>query len=413
MEREGMNAPVKWEFGGKRAQVTALAALFGNSKAITVAVNHTLSSIEHEWREFQTVAAGSFYQTFEWCSAWIETAGRAEGAKACVVTGWDSRGRLQFLLPFAVRTSNGARILEWIGSSQINYGYGLYDREFLPTAREWFGTQGWRIISEVGDIDAIRLKELPESLHGHPHPLVDWRTVRGANRSYTMALRENYEELYAEKRSSDTRRGNRKRDAKLEKIGDVQFGLPDSREQTHALLEQMFKHQESRLAENGIRGVFGPADREFVHRLGDMEGVLLPYHLSVDGELAAMMLGGIYDNTFWALISSLNSGVARKYSPGDAALRRMIEACCKSGLKRLDFSSGDTSYKLHWADEAIPLHEAIHFVTLKGAFWAAGAVTVAFGKRMIKQSPTLWPVFTWLRAALHSDTQKSQESANH
>ncbi len=371
-----------------------------------IAVNHSIELIERDWRDFQAVAVGTFYQTFEWCHAWIETAGRAEDAAACIVTGRDEDGRLMFLLPFAIRQTNGIKVVEWIGSRQINYGYGLFDRDFLPSAKEWFGTQGWQIFHSVGEIDAIHLKELPENLHGYPHPLGDLSTVSGANRSYAMTLRASYEELYAEKRSSDTRRGNRKRDAKLEKVGDVRFGLPDSREQTHQLIDQMFKHQEFRLAENGIRGVFSAAERDFVHRLADIDGVLLPYHLTIDGELSAMMLGGAYHGTFWALISSLNSGEARKYSPGDAALRRMIEACCQSGLEELDFSSGDTPYKLHWADRAIPLHEAIHFVTLRGAPWALGAFTVAYAKRVVKQSPLLWSGFTWLRALINGDGQR-------
>lgn len=380
------------------------------STDMKIAVNHDPVQIESEWRAFQATAAGSFYQTFEWCSSWLETAGRAEKVQPCIITGSGASGKLLFLLPFAIRTVRGVRVLEWIGSSQINYGYGLYDRSFLPGARAWFNSEGWRILREVKSIDAVRLRELPKTLNGSPHPLADWFTISSANKSYSMALRADYEQLYAEKRSGETRRGNRKRDAKLERLGDVQFGLPATREETHKLLDQMFRHQESRLAESGIRGVFSAAERDFVHRLADMDS-LLPYHLTIDGELAAMMLGGKFDNTFWALISSLSSGTVRRCSPGDAALRRMIEACCKSGLSRLDFSSGDTSYKLHWADEAIPLYEVIHFVTLKGAIWSLGAYAVAGSKRLVKRSPVLWPAFTWLRGALHGDARN--ENAEH
>jgi CelD/BcsL family acetyltransferase involved in cellulose biosynthesis len=372
-----------------------------------ITVHRDPEAIESLWRLFQGEAAGTFYQTFEWCSAWIETAGKAERAEARIVIGEDEQGRPQFLLPFSVRRVHGVRLLEWIGSRQINYGYGLFSRSFLPRARAWFGSEGWQVFASVGEIDAIWLREMPAHLHGFEHPLADWWTITGANQSYAVNLGPDYEQLYAEKRSGETRRGNRKRDAKLEQLGQIRFGLPATPEETKTLVAQMFEHQEKRLAESGIKGVFSPAERQFIQKLADMEDALLPYHLSIDGELAAMMLGGQYDGTYWALISSLNTGLARRHSPGDAALRRMIEACCKSGLRRIDLSSGDTPYKLHWADEAIPLHEAIRFTTLKGAVWATGAFMAATGKRQIKTSALLWQAYRFLRAALRGEAQST------
>jgi CelD/BcsL family acetyltransferase involved in cellulose biosynthesis len=218
-----------------------------------------------------------------------------------------------------------------------------------------------------------------------------------------MSLSSSFEEIYALKRSGETRRGNRKRDAKLEKSGHVTFGLPVDCEETHKLLELMFQHQASRLAESGIRGVFTSAEREFVHRLADMGEVLLPYHLTINGEMAAMMLGGHYGGTYWALISSLNTGTSRRHSPGDAALRRTIQACCERGLSRFDFSSGDASYKQHWADETLQLHEAIRAVTLKGVPLSGAYLVSAYAKRVIKRSTVLWPLFRSLRTFLRGE----------
>jgi CelD/BcsL family acetyltransferase involved in cellulose biosynthesis len=370
-----------------------------------ITVYEDLDGIEAEWRSFQREAAGTFYQSFEWCSAWIETVGRDADIRARIVTGKDEQGQLRFLLPFGLRRRWGATVVEWIGSSQINYGYGLYHKSFLPSARQWFGAEGWSVLHELGQFDALRLQEMPEHLHGFPHPLLDWTTVPAANRSYAMSLHADYEQIYAAKRSGETRRGNRKRDAKLEKIGNVTFGLPGSIERTHALLDLMFQHQQSRLAESGIRSVFTKEEREFVHRLAEKGDILLPYHLSIDGELAAMMLGARFDNTYWALISSLNAGIARRHSPGDAALRRMIEACCKLGLTRLDFSSGDTPYKMHWADEVLQMREAIRFRTISGLPFAVAMLSTVTAKRAVKQSTILWRLFSMLRARIHGDTK--------
>lgn len=368
--------------------------------SIEITVNHDIDSMADDWQSFQTRAAGTLYQTFEWCKAWIETAQDRDSNAVRIVVGRSGSDNIVFLLPFVVRATSRVRVLEWIGARQINYGYGLFDRRFLPGAVEWFQSRGWYIPALLDGVDAVRLNDMPEHLHGYRHPLAGWFTIVSANHSYRTALQENYDHLYTAKRSGETRRGNRKRDSKLEKTGELRFGLPSSNQETHELLEQMFMHQERRLAEAGIRDVFSPSERAFVHRLADTPGLLLPFHLSIDGELASMMLGAEFDDTYWALISSLNPEIAHRYSPGDAALRRMIEACCQRGLKHIDFSSGDTPYKSHWADEAIPLHETIRFLTWKGAFWAAGSLAATASKRTIKQSDILWPLFTWFRTNL-------------
>ena len=115
-----------------------------------------------------------------------------------------------------------------------------------------------------------------------------------------------------------------------------------------------------RLAESGIHGVFNEHERQFVHRLIDMgdhlQPILLPYYMMADGELEAVTLGGYYGGGYWALVSSLGSPRLRRYSPGDALLRRTIEACCSRGLDFFDFSSGSFDYKLAWADEIDQAH---------------------------------------------------------
>jgi CelD/BcsL family acetyltransferase involved in cellulose biosynthesis len=365
---------------------------------IRVAVVHDLRDFAPEWRAFQGRAAGTFYQTYEWCAAWLATVGEECGASPVIVTGRDCLNRLLFILPFSLRRRGGARVLEWIGARQIGYGYGMFDREFLPGAAEWFETRGWDILRRAAEADAVCLNCMPQRLHGHPHPLTGWFSFQGRNRSYLMALDADYEALYARKRSAETRRGNRKRDAKLRALGEVSFGLPKGIADAKEKLGQMFEQQERRLSEAGIGAVFGAAERAFVDRLADCdEPRLLAYHLSAGGRMEAMMLGGYYDGTYWAMISSLGDGPARRFSPGDLALRLTIEACCKAGLKTFDFSTGDTAYKSHWADDIVPHHETVRAVTARGYPFAAVAAAVELAKRSIKTTPVLWELALWWR----------------
>lgn len=392
-----MNTLVTWSTDKPASWQMQAQTASSSDPGVQVSVYHDLKSIEFIWREFQEKAAGTFYQTFDWCDAWFQTVGANEQAEPRIVVGRGKDQTLMFLLPLMVRRTRFVSVLEWIGSRQIAYGYGLYDRAFLPRAKSWFGSIGWSILRQIEGADAVRLGELPVELHGAPHPLSGWFSTIAANRSYTMELQPEFEELHARKRSGDSRRGSRKRDLALSKLGKLEFLLPASIEDTLARLDQMFDHQQERLAERGIRGIFGSRERAFVKELARRPDALLPYHLTIDGNLVAMMLGGQYDNTYWALVSSLCPGSLRKYSPGDAALRRTIAACCANGMRRFDFSSGDSDYKTVWADTVIPLCECIRILRLRGAVWAAAALAFVRLKRHVKQSPILWSIFARVR----------------
>ncbi|MGE0006556.1 MAG: GNAT family N-acetyltransferase [Parvibaculaceae bacterium] len=371
---------------------------------VEIEIHSDAHALEAEWLRFQERAAGTFFQTYQWCTAWLDTAGLAAGAKPLIVLGRDPAGDLLFLLPFSIRRRQGARVLEWMGGQQMTYGYGLYDRRFLRRAGPWFATEGWAVLSSLPGIDAISLAEMPLIWEDHEHPLKSWFSFAGPNFSYLLWLAGDYEQVYAGKRSGETRRGNRKRDAKLRKAARIEFGLAEDRTHMHRLVEDMFNQQQSRLAESGIHGVFNEHERQFVHRLIDMpdhmQPILLPYYLMADGKLEAVALGGHYGGGYWALVSSLGSPRLRRYSPGDALLRLTIEACCSRGLDFFDFSSGSFDYKLAWADESIRLHHAVRGLTWRGHAWTLGRCLALAAKRMIKRTPLLWTALNTARRKL-------------
>lgn len=378
---------------------------------IAIEIHRDFGRLEAEWLRFQDQAAGTFFQTYQWCSAWSATAGAAACAEPLIVTGRDPSGELLFLLPFCVRRRLGCRILEWMGGQQMTYGYGLYDRRFLRRAGTWFATEGWAVLAQLGDVDAIDLAEMPAVWEDHEHPLQSWFSFAGRNFSYVLRLGQDFDAVYARKRSGETRRGNRKRDARLFKAAQIEVGIPQDRNEAHQLIEQMFAQQRSRLAESGIHGVFSEQERQFVHRLIDlpdhMQPVLMPYYMKADDELEAVALGGLYGGGFWALISSLGSPKLRRYSPGDALLRRTIEACCARGLRFFDFSTGSFDYKLAWADESIRLFHAVRGLTWRGYAWALLRCLTLATKRFIKRTPFLWSALFKIRRGLRGKTADS------
>src|SRR5262245_44085284 len=101
---------------------------------VRIDIHCNVQALEAEWLRFQKHAAGTFFQTSQWCKAWLDTAGQAARVRPLVVLGRNPEGDLLFILPFCIRHRQGCRVLEWMGGQQMTYGYGLYDRRFLRQA---------------------------------------------------------------------------------------------------------------------------------------------------------------------------------------------------------------------------------------------------------------------------------------
>lgn len=369
--------------------------------ALTFEICRSLDPVLGLWQEFEKHAAATLFQNSLWCRAWLETAGKTLNAQPRIVSGRDAEGRLHFILPLQIRRRQGVRVLEWLGSPHHNYGYGLYGPAFLPQARQWFDRNWSLLLNSIGGFDAISLSENPQRMFGCENPLATHFNMRGANPSFAFALDADFAALHAAKHSSERRRSARKNELRLAQAGTVGFGLPGSKQELHALIATMFRHQQARLAELGIHHLFGTAERQFIHHLAELQDetdpLLAPYHLTHDGEVLAVMLGGLHGNRYWALISSLAPGPQRKHSPGDVALRRTIAACCERGLESVDLSAGEAPYKRQWADETIELSTILRAVNLAGLAWTIAAAFHLAVKRAIKRAPALLLGWTMLR----------------
>ena len=371
---------------------------------LSLTVSRNLNEVAADWSAFETRAKGTLFQTLLWCQAWSETAGVEVGAKPVILIGRDSRGAIQFILPLQIRRRFGIRTLEWLGAPHSSYGFGLYLPAFLPMARQWFDDNWQQIVTLAGPVDAIALCEMPVRLQGIDNPMAGLFNLTGANRSYVLNLSPDFEKLHAAKRPSEDRRAARKKEQNLQAMGGLEFALPNGRAEMHDILDVMFEQQKSRLAEQGVHGVFGPAERWFFHRIAERQDednpVLAPYFIKSGGNVLAVLMGGLHGGTFWALISSLAPGDLRKYSPGDLALRRTIADCCARGLDRLDFSAGDSRYKLNWSDEVVQLHAIVGARTLRGLPFAALFAIRQRVKSVIKGSPMLMSVAITVRRLL-------------
>jgi CelD/BcsL family acetyltransferase involved in cellulose biosynthesis len=301
-----------------------------------------LSMVESKWRALQQHGFASVYQSFDWCAAWLSRVGTARGIIPCIVTGENALGQVLFVLPLQIRKRRGFTLVEALSAPQGAYAGLVLSREFAQkNAAQWFRQYFEHVIDALPKHDVFQLENVAKIIHGIENPLLQARSFRAANQSHIMALQHDYNALLQAKRSSETRRTLRKRDQKLEASGQLEFDLPVLQADRRTTLQIMFEHQQQRLQEFGVFNVYDDLEQQFIKDLADIntsEGPLLrPYCLRLDGQILAVMLGAYYNNTYWALVSSLAPGDLRKLSPGDYALRAMIAELCQNGTTQIDF----------------------------------------------------------------------------
>jgi CelD/BcsL family acetyltransferase involved in cellulose biosynthesis len=359
---------------------------------ISISLHRSVGEVAAPWRDIERTAHCTLYQTLAWCDSWVETVAAARGIGPLILVGRHG-GTVRFMLPLQVARRGGVDVLEWLGAPHVNYGGALVDPSFRAPAAAWFERHWARLMALIPGIDAVALAENPHQLFGRDNPLAGLFTARGPNISLNTRLAPNFAEVAARHLSGGRRRGVRKRRAALARHGELAFAATCGKAELHRLIDTMFDQQRARLAEQGVHGVFGPAERQFLHRLAERQDetapVLAPCHLTLDGDVLAVMLGGLHDGVYWALVSSLTAGPMRRHSPGEIALHQTIEACCARGLWRFDFSAGDAPYKRVWADEVVETSVIVAARSRKGRLWAMAYLAQIRAKGAIKRSPRL------------------------
>ena len=383
-----------FRFAPMRSETTAAARPAAGVRGLTVTVHARAEALRDDWLALQAEGWVTPYQSFDWVNTWQNAISDPSGEDVRIVAMRGPDGALHAIFPLAVQSIWGTRVVRWLSESQINYGMPVMSQAFAAMVAEdprWLFAQ---LVSSLKGVDAIHLDKQPAHWGSQPNPLSSLFTDAGANSTYLFNLAPDFDALYRQKRSKSTRRNNRRRDVKLERLGVLEFGLPANAQQSEEVIETLFQFVETRLSEKGIKDPYGETGKTFYHALSrlpeDAPLQLNPFFLTVGGEIVSVMMGSEFQGVFSGLVCSITDGPEKEFSPGDAALRRTIQACCEKGLKTFDFSAGHSDYKMHWAEDVIALNDTLHAVNGAGYKYLAIARPGLSTKRLIKRSDWLW-----------------------
>ncbi len=367
----------------------------GLGPAVTVTCHTSLEELGTVWTNFQQHAHTTAYNSYQWAAAWQATVGAQLQVKSRILVGRGINGELLFILPLQIRRRWRLDVLEWHGSPDISYGFGLFSKCFAGAARHWFEEHLAAVLGAVGEFDALCLLDMPESMLGLEHPLRRHFNLTATNETFMLRLNREYDTVYERKRNAETRRANRRKDARLQEMGELTFRNVAEPSELKSVIDVMLKDKVSRLAANGIHGVFEATEHRMVHMLAaarqpDGTPMFSTHALQLDGKLLAVTFGGVMNSCYWFYISSLApKGPETKHSPGDYALRRTIEACCEGGLGTFDFGPGSAVYKTGWTDETTKLHCLVQARSLRALPFAMAIAVELWAKRRVKKIPLL------------------------
>ena len=372
------------------------------SANVTLEVRGDVASLEMEWTAFERSAECTVFQTFGWLARWQQHIGSLGGARPAIVLGRSEHGTLLFILPLAIETRGPIRRLTWFGSELCDYNAPLIARDF------------WAHMGDVGDFtelwgkvlnllrsdprlrfDLVDLQKMAETVGNEDNPFLALATLPNASSAHVATLGRNWDDFYKQKRSSETRKKERKQLRRLAEIGEVRFLDVKNTAEIERTLETLMQQKAKTFARMGVENLFArDGYRAFWRDVGTaLHAVTHVSRLEVGATIAATSLGLTFRDCYYLVLSSYHDGEVMRFGPGRAHLHELLRHAIGCEFEHFDFTIGDEPYKRDWADIEVRLYDHLQAVTLRGGVVAATMLAFRRAKRLIKTTPVLWRTY--------------------
>jgi CelD/BcsL family acetyltransferase involved in cellulose biosynthesis len=379
-----------------------------SASEIVLDVYDDLVAVEPVWRDFEKTAACTVFQSFGWLSKWHKHVGARAGIRPAIVTGRGPDGRLLFLFPLSVETRGALRQLAWLGHELCDYNGALFSDEFLRIVdRLDFPAQWRRVVARIRTtlrtrIDLIDLDKMQEQVGERPNPFAALDIMLHPSGAHIATLGENWDSFYSAKRSSATRKKERRKLKQLGEMGEVRFADATDMPQRAEVLDVLIEQKSRAFARMGVNDIFAvPGNREFFKDVATdpaMRDIIHVSKLDVGATVAATNLGLIYNGCYCLVLSSYQEGDISRFGPGRAHLHELLRYSMVKGLRLFDFTVGDEAYKLDWSDKNVKLYDYLEPVTIRGRLAVMAMMGFRHTKRFIKHTPILWRLYTMARS---------------
>jgi CelD/BcsL family acetyltransferase involved in cellulose biosynthesis len=389
-----------------RPSPPARIALAGLGMNLTL--HDDLSAIAAEWQAFEHDADCTAFQAHGWLAAWQAHVGSARGTVPAIAVGHDLGGRILCIFQLAVERSGPARRLTWLASDLCDYNAPLLARDFADTAAGRAFPSFWReVVKAIAAdrrfrFDYIDLEKMPPSIGGRENPFRVLPVVVHPSGAHLARLSGTWETFYADRRSSATRKTERKQLKQLAAVGEPCFVEVGDPAEIAATLEALFGQKAKSFARMGVENLFDrPGYRDFYRSVAvdpAMAGMIHVCRLEVGGVIAATSLGLRFNGCYYLILSSYQDGELSRYGTGRVHLRELLRTAIERGFTLFDFTVGDEAYKSEWCDVELRLYDLLAARSLTGMVAISGILAYRRTKRLIKQTPVLWAAYSRARS---------------
>src|SRR6266849_1251895 len=212
-------------------QVAAVGARLSESSwsGISLRVYGDLCEVEREWKAFERRADCTVFQTFDWLAKWQRHIGKPKETVPAIVLGANAEAHLLFILQLAVETRGPFRRLTWLGSELCDYNAPLLAEDFSRNvSADRFGELWQEIVRLLQSnprfrFDFVDLQKMPERVGAQRNPFLNLQVLAHPSGAYVANLDRDWDHFYAAKRSSSTRKKERRQLKHLAEYGEVRF----------------------------------------------------------------------------------------------------------------------------------------------------------------------------------------------
>ena len=384
----------------------------GPATNFSLTIHDDLGSIETEWKRFEQHADCAAFQHHVWLTKFQQHIGSRRGTRPAIVFGRDASGSLLFILPLAIEAHGPFHCLTWLGSELCDYNMPILAKDFAQTvpadrfATLWSDTLVLLRNDPRFRFDWIDLQKMPDAVGDQKNPFVGLDVAVHPSGAYVATLGRSWDAFYAEKRSASTRKRERRQFKHLAEHGKVQFVEVEERAEIERTVATLIRQKSQSFVRMGVDDLMArPGYQDFYRDIttdAQARNVIHVSRLDVGTEPIASGLGLRLRGSYYLILSSYEDGALTRFGPGRAHLNELIRSTINRGFRYFDFTVGDEPYKRDWSDIELKLYDYLAPATMRGQLIVATMIAFRRTKRFIKQTPTLWRVFSKVRSIVAS-----------
>ncbi len=313
--------------------------------------------LEESWRRLEARGDATFFQSWDWCDAWLAHYGRA--VEPFIITARRDKN-ISAIAPMVKSKSwlgLPIRRLMFIGTGPSDYGGFLLEPD---------DKQASSLIAAMADADVDLL-----DLHQIDEPTVTLVKEALTEKFDVLVLEQEptlFVELpatfesYLSLLSKKFRKNTVYADRRLRREFDYEERHYKKKDEIREAMTLFFQLHQDRWRKKRLTGLFlGRRNREFHDdlsgRLGSTDRLILSVSY-INGEPAAAFYGFQHGQRYAYYLGGFDPALA-KYSVSSVLIYNLLKEASSKGIEVFDFLRGREPYKLRWGAQEKPLYRVI------------------------------------------------------